>query len=184
MKAVLLGGFFGFCLSYVGAGLNTNILNMLRLRDMTLAKIIFFAIGFASLLTGISAMVGILDLSHFSVKPFNIAVILGAVIFGIGFSMIGRCPGTCPVAMANGDFSKALVSFIGGLFGAFAYTLVYKYFESMHIFEILDFGKISLFKLNNEFTSLSSISHKGLAIMGVAFMIISLLIPTRIRKRV
>lgn len=47
--AILLGGFFGFALNYVGATNRTKLKNMLTLRDLTIMKIILFAIGFSSL---------------------------------------------------------------------------------------------------------------------------------------
>lgn len=44
--------------------------------------------GFASFLLSISGLLGIFDISHLSVKGMNLGVIVGGVIFGIGFGSI------------------------------------------------------------------------------------------------
>lgn len=180
--SIFLGIFFGFSLYLAGANVNTNILNMLRLKNMKIGKIIFFAIGFASFLTGVFAIIGFLDLSHFSVKSMHLGVIIGAIIFGIGFGMIGRCPGTCPASITSGFFIKGIITFIGGLLGALIFSLTYSYFDNLGLFDILNYGKISIFHLSNKFPSVLNISHGGLIIMGVLFMLISYAMPEKIRR--
>ncbi|MDO5707242.1 MAG: YeeE/YedE thiosulfate transporter family protein [Andreesenia angusta] len=182
IKPILLGLFFGFSLYYVGANNFHNILDMLRLRNMTLGKIIFFAIGFAAFLTGLTAELGLLNIDHFSVKPMHLGVILGGLIFGIGFGMIGRCPGTCPAAIGSGDLRDAVIAFIGGLFGAFLFSISYKNLDNLGIFQKMDFGKISLFQISNKYDSIFHLGHSGLILMGIIFMILAYLIPMEIRK--
>lgn len=99
--AILLGGFFGFALNYVGATNTTKLKNMLTLRDLTIMKIILFAIGFSSLLVAAASFMGIFDISHLSVKTTHLGVVVGGLIFGVGFGWAGTCPGTC-VAGAGG----------------------------------------------------------------------------------
>ncbi|MDO5755344.1 MAG: YeeE/YedE thiosulfate transporter family protein [Tissierellia bacterium] len=182
IKAVLLGLFFGFSLYYVGANNYHNILKMLQLRNMTLAKIIFFAIGFAAFLTGIAAVTGLLDIDHFSIKTMHLGVILGGFIFGIGFGAIGRCPGTCPAAMGSGDLKLASITFIGGLCGAFIYSLIYGSLAKTGIFDALNFGKLTLFHINDKFPSILPLSHMGLIFMGAIFMMLAYFMPMEIRK--
>ena len=91
LLAILLGGFFGFALAYVGATGFKNILKMLRLEDLSLAKIILFAIGFSSVLLSISSLFGIFDTSHLSVKTMNLGVIIGGLLFGVAFGAVGTC---------------------------------------------------------------------------------------------
>lgn len=182
IKPILLGLFFGFSLYYIGANNSINILDMLRLRDMTLGKIIFFAIGFAAFLTGITAKLGFLNLDHFSVKPMHLGVILGALVFGLGFGTIGLCPGTCPASIASGNLKESLFTFIGGLFGAFFFSISYKSLVNFGVFERLNIGKITFFQISDRFDSLFNIGHLGLVFMGILFMILAYLMPTNIRK--
>ena len=59
--AILLGGFFGFALYKVGAANMDNLLSMLSLRNLTLMKIILFAIGLASVLVALFYAIGLFD---------------------------------------------------------------------------------------------------------------------------
>lgn len=49
---------------------------------------------------------GIFDLSHLSVKATNLGVLIGGLIFGIGFGWIGSCPGTCVAASGSDGIKK------------------------------------------------------------------------------
>lgn len=183
LLAILLGGFFGFSLYYVGATGFSNISKMLRLEDLALAKIILFAIGFSSVLLAISAMIGIFDISHLSVKAMNLGVIIGGLIFGVGFGLAGTCPGTC-VGSLGGVFGikKAISAVIGGLFGALAFSLSYEYFKNLGLFNTLDYGKITLFNISDKYVSIFNIGYIGLLIIGIIFMIGAYFIPKRILK--
>ncbi|MEN8078423.1 YeeE/YedE thiosulfate transporter family protein [Clostridioides difficile] len=183
LLAILLGGFFGFALYYVGATGFSNISKMLRLEDLSLAKVILFAIGFSSVLLSISAMIGIFNISHLSVKAMNLGVIIGGLIFGFGFGLAGTCPGTC-VGSLGGVFGirKAISGVIGGLLGAFAFSLSYGYFKDLGLFNTLDYGKITLFNISDKYPSVFNIGYIGLLIIGVIFMIGAYFIPKRILK--
>ncbi|MDO5732230.1 MAG: YeeE/YedE thiosulfate transporter family protein [Eubacteriales bacterium] len=180
--AILLGIFFGFALYFVGAGNNATVLDMLRLRNMRLGKIIFFAIGLAAFLAGLAASLGLLSIDHFKIKPLHAGVIIGALIFGVGFGLIGRCPGTCPVAMGAGTIRRGLVAILGGLLGALCYSLVYGSIAATGLFEQLNAGAITLFQVKDGLPSLLAIPHWGLALMGGLFMGAAYLMPMEIRK--
>ena len=57
-------------------------------------KIILFAIGLAGALIAAANLMGIFNIDHFSIKSMNAGVILGGIIFGLGFGAVGNCPGT------------------------------------------------------------------------------------------
>ena len=193
LLAVLLGGLFGafafsmlygsFALYYVGATGFSNISKMLRLEDLSLAKIILFAIGFSSTLLSISALLGLFDISHLSVKTMNLGVIIGGLIFGIGFGGAGTCPGTC-VGSIGGIFGikKAISAIIGGLFGAFAFSMLYGNFKDMGLFNALDYGKITLFNISDKYPSVFGGGYVGLLIVGIIFMVGAYFLPKRILK--
>ena len=131
LLAILLGGFFGYALYKVGATNPKKLLAMLRLEDLHLAKVILFAIGFASVLLSIANAIGIFDISHLSVKTLNLGVVIGGVIFGLGFGYAGTCPGTCVGASGTNNFKKGLSAIIGGLVGALTFTLSYGYLNNL-----------------------------------------------------
>lgn len=101
---------------------------MLRLQDLHLAKVILFAIGFASVLLSISQVIGIFDISHLSIKTLNFGVVIRGVVFGLGFGYVGTCPWTCVSALATDNLKKTFTAIIVGAF-AFAFTLSYGYLE-------------------------------------------------------
>lgn len=182
LLAVLLGGFFGFALSYVGATGFKNILKMLRLEDLTLAKIILFAIGLSSVLVAITAMLGIFDISHFSVKTMNLGVIIGGLIFGLAFGAVGTCPGTCVGAIGTTGIKKAVSAILGGLLGAFIFSISYGYFKDKGLFESLNIGKMTLFNISDKYPSLFDIGFVGLLIVGILFMVGGYFLPKQIIK--
>lgn len=183
LLAILLGGFFGFALYLVGATSFRNILNMLRLEDLTLAKIILFAIGLSSILLSVTAMLGIFDISHLSVKAMNLGVIIGGLIFGVGFAVAGTCPGTCVGAVASKKTVKrAIIAILGGLIGAFTYSMTYGSLKEMGLFSTLDLGKITLFTVSEKYPAVFNIGFVGLLAVGIVFIVGSYFLPKRILK--
>lgn len=180
--AILLGGFFGFALSYVGATVFKNILKMLILEDLSLAKIILFAIGFSSVLLSIASMIGIFDISHLSIKTMNLGVIIGGLIFGVAFGSIGTCPGTCVGALGSNGMKKGLSAILGGLVGAFIFSLSYGYLKGLGLFESLDMGKLTIFNISEKYPSVFNIGFIGLLLVGVVFMIGAYILPNKIIK--
>ena len=87
-----------------GACVPSKITSMLRLEEFTIIKIILFGIGTASILISISCMVGFMYINHFEIKPMNLGVIIGGLLFGIGFGSIVICPGTMVAATTSGGF--------------------------------------------------------------------------------
>lgn len=180
--AILLGGLFGFALYLAGASRPKKILSMLRLEDLSLMKIIVFAIGFAGVLLSISIMLGIFDLSHLGIKATNLGVIVGGLIFGLGFGSVGTCPGTCVAAVGTDGIRKGIVAVLGGLVGAFAFTMTYGLWKNTGLFDQLNFGKITLFHLSDKFPSVFSIGAVGLLFVGALLMAIAYMLPMTGRK--
>lgn len=180
--AILLGGFFGLALAYVGATGFKNILKMLRLEDLTLSKIILFAIGFSSVLLSLSSMIGIFDISHLNVKSMNLGVIIGGLIFGLAFGSVGTCPGTCIGAVGSNGIKKAISAILGGLLGAFAFSISYGYLKGVGVFEALNMGKITLFNISEKYPSVFNIGFIGLLFTGILFMGAAYIIPKQIIK--
>ncbi|MDO5561017.1 MAG: YeeE/YedE thiosulfate transporter family protein [Oscillospiraceae bacterium] len=180
--AIITGGFFGFSLYITGASMPKKLISMLRLQNLTLMKTILFAIGSASVHLAITAIFGWFQLSHLSIKAVNLGVIIGGLIFGIGFGSVGTCPGTCVAASASGGLKKAVAAIAGGLFGAFAFTLSYKGLKNIGLFDTMNLGKLTLFRISDEYDSVLNIGYPGLLIMGLLFVAASLLLPEKLRS--
>lgn len=183
LLAILLGAFFGYALYKVGATSPKKLLSMLRLEDLHLAKVILFAIGFSSVLLYLANLIGIFNLDHLSIKTMNTGVILGGIIFGLGFGSAGTCPGTCVGAASGDNLKKAISTILGGLTGAFAFSMSYASLKSIGLISSLDMSKLTLFNLSPEFPSLFNLGFTGLLITGVLFMGGSLILPNSIIKK-
>jgi uncharacterized membrane protein YedE/YeeE len=168
--AILLGGFFGFALHRAGASHSDNILRMLTLKDLYLAKAIFFGIGLTTVFAWAAVPMGLLDPGHFSVKATHLGVLVGGLIFGVGFAMAGYCPGTSLAALGRGR-RDAVVYIVGGLLGAFAYMLAHGSIVASGLLEHWDLGKVTLAATGSSYESLTGawlMVIAGLAMIGAA----------------
>ena len=176
--SIILGLLFGFVLQKIGAANPQKIINMLRLKDFHLMKAIFFGIGISSLFLFILLNVGIIDSGHLSVKTSYTGVITGGIIFGFGWAIAGFCPGTGVVAAGAGR-KDALLFILGGLLGAFVFTLLYGSLKATFLFGNLG-GKATLAATGNaKFTALFA-SMPEIAVAGgiaIVFMIIAWILP-------
>jgi uncharacterized membrane protein YedE/YeeE len=147
--AVFLGSLFGFALHRVGAANPHIIINMLRLKDLHLAKVILLAIAISSGLLFTGMAVGLLDPGNLSVKTSYWGVLAGGAIFGIGWVLAGYCPGTGIAAIGDGR-KDAIFFVLGGLFGAYIYMLTYSQFKGSALLEKVLGGKVTLAATPNE----------------------------------
>lgn len=110
------------------------------LKDMTIIKFMLTAV--------IVGMVGIyacysLGLIALSIKATNVAaIIIGGLLFGIGWAIAGYCPGTSVGALAEGRI-HALWAIVGMLVGAAIYAEAYPALKST-IFTWGAYGKLTL----------------------------------------
>lgn len=180
LLAILLGGFFGFALFHVEASSPKKILGMLRLEDLSLMKIIVFSIGFSTVLLALTGMLGIFNIDHLSIKTTHLGVLIGGLIFGLGFGGIGACPGTC-VAAAGGDgIKKGIATILGGLFGAFVFAISYGFLDKIGLFSTMNLAKLTLFNLTDKFPSVLNIGFFGLFLMGGLFVVTAMLLPEKV----
>ena len=175
--AVILGALFGAVLYRTGASSPRKLIAMLRLQDLSLMKIILFAIGLASVLLSLSGLLGFLNLGHLSVKSTNLGVVVGGLLFGIGFGTVGTCPGTCVAASGSGGYQKAFSAVVGGLTGAWVFSATYSFWKDLGLFAALDWGRLTLFRISDSFPSVFSLGYAGLLVQGLVFIAAAFVLP-------
>lgn len=178
--AILLGLFFGFVLQKIGAANPLRITGMLRLKDFHLMKTILLAIGLSSLFLFIGLAIGVIDTGHISVKSSYVGVLVGGALLGLGWALAGFCPGTAVVAAGSGR-KDAWIFVIGGLIGAFLFTLIYGVLKDGFLFDTLG-GKVTLATTGNDKYAALLGDFPALAIAGgiaVVFIVIAFLLPTK-----
>ena len=183
MLAVILGGLFGFALNRVGATNPQNIINMLRLTDLHLMKVILFAIGLSSSVLFLGLAIGVIDAGHLSVKSSYVGVIVGGGLLGLGFAIAGYCPGTGLVAAATGR-RDALAFVAGGLLGAWAFALAYAAIKDTVLMQSIAGGKVTLADTGNEkFAYLLDFAPGTVIglVLGIAIMLIAWKLPNNLR---
>ena len=119
MTGALFGLAFGFLLQKGGVGKYNVLVGQLLLQDFTVVKVMLTAI--------LVGMTGIFTLRHFGkvtlhLKPTRIgANIIGGLIFGAGFALLGYCPGTVAVALGQGSWD-ALFGMAGLIAGSWIFA--------------------------------------------------------------
>lgn len=127
LLGLLLGATFGAVLQLSGASSYTKILNTLRLKDLTIMKVIMTAIGVG--LIGVHGL-DALGVAHLKVKDlYPPGILIAGVIFGVGFAVTGYCPGTALAAAAEGKLD-AWMTMLGGLLGALTFVFLFPDLES------------------------------------------------------
>jgi uncharacterized membrane protein YedE/YeeE len=122
INGLITGILFGFLLQKGRVVRYDKQIGALRLLDMTIVKFFFSAI-----LTG---MVGVAFLQQLGIArplilPTNIGSnIIGGLMFGLGWSIIGYCPGTSLGALGEGR-TDAFWGILGMLVGAALFAEVY-----------------------------------------------------------
>jgi hypothetical protein len=116
---IVFGTAFGFLLQKGGVGKFHVLIGQLLLKDWTVAKIMLTAI--------VVGMVGVFALHHFAkvnlhIKPTRVASnIIGGLLFGAGFALIGYCPGTAAAALGQGSWD-ALFGMAGLVAGSWIFA--------------------------------------------------------------
>ena len=119
MTGILFGLLFGFLLQKGGVGKFNVLIGQLLLQDFTVAKVMLTAI--------VVGMAGVFTLHHFGkvnlhIKPTRIgASIIGGLLFGAGFALLGYCPGTVAVALGQGNWD-ALFGMTGLVVGSWIFA--------------------------------------------------------------
>lgn len=148
LLGILFGFIFGFLLQKGGATEYNILIGQLLLTDFTVVKIILTAIAVG--------MIGVNLLAHFRLTQLHIkkgswgASLIGGVIFGVGFGLLGYCPGTVSGAAAKGYIDALMGGIPGLLVGAGIFAWLFPALRDK-ILNKGDFGELTfnrLFKLN------------------------------------
>jgi len=185
LLAITIGGLLGFILDRVDASNPERIINMLRLKDFHLIKVILFAIGFSSLIVFILLNTGIIPPNHIKIKSAYTGVLIGGLIFGTGYAVSGYCPGTCLVGAASGR-KDALFFILGGLLGAIIFSLLYGSISETFLFDKIAGGKVTVANTGIEKYKTLTSEISSLVVSGfiaLSFMLIAYFIPTSKEKQ-
>lgn len=122
---LLLGTVFGFLLSRAGATTFDFYAELFLFTNLQLLWVIATAglvgiVGVALFKRAKLRAIADHEPLSFQGKPMRKTLVLGALLFGIGWGVSGACPGTAPAMLGEG---KMLAGFtlVGILFGTYVY---------------------------------------------------------------
>lgn len=144
LLGLITGILFGFFLQKGQALRYDRQIGLLRLKDFTILKVMASAI-----LVGMLGIYFFVDMKwgKLSVKETILgANILGGLIFGLGWGMLGYCPGTAVGAVGEGRWDAFWGGILGMLIGAGIYAEVYTFIKES-ILKWGYYGKITLPKV-------------------------------------
>lgn len=145
LLGLLTGTVFGFLLQKGRVAKFPVIIGQLLLKDWTVVKIMLTAVAVGSI--GVYTLVS-LGAAELHVKPAMFGgVLLGGLLFGIGMSVLGYCPGTSVAACGEGS-KDAMVGVVGMITGALAYVWLYPRHQPI-LKSFPDWGKITLPELTS-----------------------------------
>ena len=137
---LITGILFGFFLQKGQVLRYDKQIAALRLKDMTIVKFMLSHV--------MVAMVGIyllydIGMVKLSLKPTILgALVIGGLVFGIGWGLLGYCPGTSLGALGEGRID-ALWGIAGMLVGAGLFAEAYPFMQKT-VLTWGDFGKITI----------------------------------------
>ena len=138
------GILFGFLLHKGGATKYDVIVGQLLLTDYTVLQIMLSAV--------VTGMIGIyimksLGWIKLSLKSGSVGKnVIGALIFGVGFAVLGYCPGTIAGAIGNGYLDAIVGGMAGIILGTWIFAVLYPKLKD-GILKMGDFGDITLPRL-------------------------------------
>jgi uncharacterized membrane protein YedE/YeeE len=137
---LVTGILFGFLLQKGRVLRFDKQVGAMLLKDMTILKFMLSAILVGMVGVQLLSSAGIITLSH---KPMNVgAIVIGGVLFGGGWAVMGFCPGTSVGALGEGRW-HAIFAVAGMITGAAIYAEIYPFLKST-VLAWKDFGKIGL----------------------------------------
>lgn len=145
---LLFGLVFGFLLHKGGVTRYDVILGQLLLEDFTVLKVMLSAVVTGML--GVHLMQG---MGWIQLKPKSGSLgknILGGLIFGLGFAVLGYCPGTIAGAIGGGALDALAGGLAGIILGSGLFAAAYPRLKTS-VLRKGDFGDLTLpqlFKVN------------------------------------
>ena len=142
------GILFGFLLQKGGVTTYDVIIGQLLLTDFTVVKVMLTAMG--------TGMIGVhllrsLGMAQLHPKPGSLgSTTVGGLIFGVGFGVLGYCPGTVAGAVGQGSLDALFGGVAGTLIGAGLFAAVYPKLD-LRVLNKGYFGQVTLpelFKVN------------------------------------
>jgi uncharacterized membrane protein YedE/YeeE len=166
----ITGLIFGFLLQRGGVTRYNVIVGQFLFKDFTVLKTMLTAIVVGAI--GVWGMRSLGMIDHLHIKGANLAMnAIGGLIFGVGMSLLGYCPGTGVAAIGQGS-RDAIVGLVGMIVGAAVFAESYAFLASK-LESIGNLGKVTL----------ADVAHVSPWVVIIALAIVAAVVFTILEKR-
>ena len=183
MMVVLTGLLFGFALYWSGVSHRRRARSAIRMENLTIARILLYALGYAMFLFAIYRYVFGYDEASIAIKSMDFGVVLGGLIFGLGLGVIGNCSVISLAALPYEHKCKTMGIILGGCLGYCLYKHTAFYWINLGIYDIWNYGRITLYKMNDFIDSVLPFGYEGVMFLGTVMMVVALLMPRHFRNK-
>ena len=183
IMVIFIGLLLGFTLYWSGVSHRKRARSSLRLENMTIARVLLYALGYAKFLLAICKYIVGYDEVGIVIKEMSFAIVLGGIIFGLGLGMIGNCPGVSLAALPYEHKCKTVGIILGGALGMWLYKITAHFWHATDIYELWNLRHLTLYKLNEFIPSIMEVGYSGIFFFGTALMIVAILMPRHIRHK-
>jgi hypothetical protein len=136
----MIGIIFGFLLQKGGVTKYDVIIGQLLLTDFTVIKVMLTAMTVGMLGVHLLTSFGVAQLHP---KPGSFgSTAIGGLIFGVGFGILGYCPGTMAGAVGQGSLDALFGGVIGMIIGAGLFAELYPKLEKP-VLNRVNFGELT-----------------------------------------
>jgi len=140
---ILIGFLFGWSLQKAGLSHYDKIVNVFRMKDLAVLKFMMSA-----MVVGAVGVYVFVDLGWVTIPDvratYLLGNIVGGLVFGVGMSLAGLCPGTMLAGAGQGSLDYLIPGTLGFLTGASLFAHTYeKVFNK--IVTVANYGNVTIF---------------------------------------
>ncbi len=181
---IFTGLLLGFTLYWSGVAHRRRARSSLRLENLTIARILIYALGYAMFLLAICKYIVGFEEALFVIKPMSFAVVLGGIIFGLGLGVIGNCPTVSLAALPYEHKCKTVGIILGGALGFWMYGLTADFWQATDIYQLWNLRHFTLYQLNDFVPAIMTCcGYGGVFFLGTLMMIAAILMPRHWRHK-
>ena len=183
MMVIFTGLLLGFTLYWSGVAHRRRARSSLRLENLTIARVLLYALGYAMFLLAVCRYFVGYDEVGIVIKEMSFGVFLGGLIFGLGLGVIGNCPTISLAALPYEHKCKTVGIILGGGLGIWLYSLTAEFWLSTDIYELWNLRHLTIYKLNEFIPSIMEWGYEGIFFLGFVMMVVAILMPRHYRHR-
>ena len=183
MMVILTGLLFGFSLYWSGVSHRRRARSSIRMENLTIARILLYAVGYAMFLLAICRYVIGYDEASIAIKNMDFGVVVGGFIFGLGLGVIGNCSVVSLAALPYEHKCKTLGIILGGGLGYWLYQQTAFFWINIGIYDLWNYGQITLYKMNDFIDYVLPFGYEGVLFLGVLMMVVAILMPRHFRNK-